>query len=474
MLNNITPLDASLAAQQATNSLSRGPSPEGPFEIEQIPESSLPWPCTWFLEKLYLTSTYLAGKYIVTILSLPSTWYELPDGTYGYSRPTDLDVYKREGLLTRENKGSFINVKVTTEDHITLDGVEIHFEGEKKERQEQIWHVFYNPNTATYEMSMESFLEQGQGLGHNFLLINYRGTGDSEKKNPSCFGDLVKDGTAAVEYLIASGVPKENIIIEGLSLGGAVAIHVNLSYKVRCAAHNTFGTSVAMVPHLCSAIAQGIKEILDKPLHDTLDLTSRLKYALKDLIGSPIELFVRITFFVLAFFERIISLEGGDALITLKEIGKTIIFDTILTITGAIALITSCFTQKVLELNTTLNQMMRVEDDPLVSIMLQSSKAHYLIQRLLVHTGWAIDNVEACKKTSSPFASYHPGPKDTTVPPELALNSKLQDLAKNRTHWELHMKDGEDANHGLPASHKNSGQQEQYISFMNKIVIEDN
>ena len=248
---------------------------------------------------LYRLSTYLAGKYIVPLVALPSTWRKFPESCY----PSDINSFRNGGRLQREHAYAQ-NVRIRTRDGLELDGCEIHYNSlEQIPREEQRWVICFNPNSHVYEVSeiLEAMIYECQNLGINRLLVNYRGTGDSDPVNPNCFDDLVIDGISAVEYLLNSGVDRNKLFVEGLSKGGAVALHVAERVHLPCVVHNTYATSDGVIPFLTKGFTarkgkEKYNECFNAPLNAELTFYETVLYSLKDLIGSPIELSFRVTY----------------------------------------------------------------------------------------------------------------------------------------------------------------------------------
>lgn len=83
-------------------------------------------------------------------------------------------------------------------------------------------------------------------LGFNVVLFNYRGVGGSEGR-PTRGEDLLEDGDAVVEAVLKGKipglgeVPQEKVVLDGTSMGGAVALGVGKKYpKMTVSANHTF------------------------------------------------------------------------------------------------------------------------------------------------------------------------------------------------------------------------------------------
>lgn len=84
--------------------------------------------------------------------------------------------------------------------------------------------IFFNGNNSFFELR-HRFIEYckiAKQLDIQAVIFNYRGVGKStgDVKNAIC---LKEDGIAMVDNLLSKGVPPENIILFGHSLGGGVA-----------------------------------------------------------------------------------------------------------------------------------------------------------------------------------------------------------------------------------------------------------
>lgn len=77
-------------------------------------------------------------------------------------------------------------------------------------------------NAARYELAIDDMKRDAQELQANVVGFNFRGVGASTGRAKSA-NDLLVDGIAQVQRLLAQGVAPENIILKGHSLGAAVA-----------------------------------------------------------------------------------------------------------------------------------------------------------------------------------------------------------------------------------------------------------
>lgn len=101
---------------------------------------------------------------------------------------------------------------------------------QQKPPSEQKWVIFNPGNAMCYEEILDAIKELSDATGASYLLGNYRGVMRS-KGAPEVAHDLVLDGEAMVQYLLQKGVPKENILIHGISLGGGVGTAVAANHQ---------------------------------------------------------------------------------------------------------------------------------------------------------------------------------------------------------------------------------------------------
>ncbi len=98
-----------------------------------------------------------------------------------------------------------------------------------KEKSEQKYVVKFNGNAEFAATKILESKEEASRLGYVAIAFDYPGvaTDDPKARNPK---ELVKAGIAQVDRLIAEGAKPENIILDGHSLGGAVATLVAAHY----------------------------------------------------------------------------------------------------------------------------------------------------------------------------------------------------------------------------------------------------
>lgn len=135
-----------------------------------------------------------------------------------------------------EGNDQATKVSIETFDEVKLDGAAVFCRPEEKEQfimgdgKNQKWIIVVNGNSEYYEETLKEHTELAKSFNANVLAFNYRGVGQSEG-NPEKFDDLIIDADACVQYLIAKGVPEDQIIIKGHSLGGGVATKVASLYE---------------------------------------------------------------------------------------------------------------------------------------------------------------------------------------------------------------------------------------------------
>jgi len=131
---------------------------------------------------------------------------------------------KREDFIANPSNHAE-QVTVRTADDVDLDTLSIEHIKQKKKASEQKWIVYFLGNAMCYEQALEQIKIMSERTGASILTGNYRGVMRSQGAATSSH-DLILDGEAMVQYLLNKGVPPENILLHGLSLGGAVATEV--------------------------------------------------------------------------------------------------------------------------------------------------------------------------------------------------------------------------------------------------------
>jgi len=94
---------------------------------------------------------------------------------------------------------------------------------DKLKLKNQKFVLYVGANAECYQIFFPQALQQAQEFKANILRFNYREVADSNGV-ASCATDLVTDTHTMYEYLIRHlGIPKENILVYGRSLGGGIA-----------------------------------------------------------------------------------------------------------------------------------------------------------------------------------------------------------------------------------------------------------
>eukprot|EP00043_Microstomoeca_roanoka_P021719 m.255527 g.255527 ORF g.255527 m.255527 type:complete len:383 (-) comp19835_c0_seq1:133-1281(-) len=135
----------------------------------------------------------------------------------------------RETLLKNALEAStpalqITRVSIPSSDGVQLDGAMLTI------AQARHWVIFCNANGVPFEQNLEFLPVYSSALPANVLTFNYRGVGASTGW-PHRGHDLVRDGEAAVEFLLSKGVEPRHIIVHGHSLGGGVAAAVAHKYR---------------------------------------------------------------------------------------------------------------------------------------------------------------------------------------------------------------------------------------------------
>lgn len=82
--------------------------------------------------------------------------------------------------------------------------------------------VSFNPNGSLFQDSLDELSYNAVQLSATVIGFNYRAVGRSVKPAVSLI-DLAIDGIAEVQHLLDNGAKSQNIVLDGISLGGAVA-----------------------------------------------------------------------------------------------------------------------------------------------------------------------------------------------------------------------------------------------------------
>lgn len=198
-------------------------SPVETFEVtEDVFETSavknvmtkLFWEVVYFLLLPLEGIRYLAVKFAI----LPGT-FVFSKKRADHQRATSEECLNGKGVGVRR-------VSVITADRVKLDTYEVvPTRAQEEAPEEQKWIVFFNGNCASTEGMLVDLAQIAVDTGARVFSGNYRGVGHSTGF-PWRSQDLVLDGEAMVQRLLAKGVKPEHILLHGWSMGGGVAAAV--------------------------------------------------------------------------------------------------------------------------------------------------------------------------------------------------------------------------------------------------------
>ncbi|MBS0287716.1 MAG: hypothetical protein JSR17_10490 [Proteobacteria bacterium] len=163
------------------------------------------------------------GNNLMRQLPNPFRGHLLPAQDPSYRKETGYDPQDYQSLFTDTTSG-FERIDVERKGKkISSFQVDGSPKGTKTEDKKYI--IYFNGN-ATYALQTADEMKRDAAL-HQCTVINfdYPGVGESEGKTVIA-KDMVNAGYAQVKRLIDMGVPAENIILKGQSIGGAVATMV--------------------------------------------------------------------------------------------------------------------------------------------------------------------------------------------------------------------------------------------------------
>lgn len=382
---------------------------------------------------MYRIARHLFGKYVISQCVLPSSIQTtLLDKSITHYLLETSNSSLREESREYPNIYSAERIRIQTSDNLSLDGLQIVSKGQKDlPPEEQKWIVYTLPNLSLWQQLCHVlFMPFANALDVNLLSVNYRMTGQSSPTRPTSFNDLCIDIDSAVQTLLERGVLPKNIVLHGVSLGGATALNVAKHYQtpgneISCVAQNTFSQIEKVAPEVLFRINSHISDLRSKMVLSQLEehqsLSETLLFSLKDLFFSLPHLIFRVSYLVFSIIERLIQCKYNEVPDELAEIGKTILFDTLLTFSGFLSLILSPFTNSINQFNGSINQYFL--NNSLLSRFLISSKAPAFVGTLLSHTDWNIDNEKAATQIKKILVVY--APNDDLIDRSASLSKPL-------------------------------------------------
>lgn len=170
------------------------------------------WFCTFAIPPYGLARLISAGlRRLVGMAIFPAQFQKEPNG--------EAKAFLKEC--------GYENHTLITPDNVRLDAM---YYKSTEQNHEARTVVLFNGNATRYE-DLPALGEHFQQLNWNVLLFNPRHVGESQAKWASSARDTILDAETAYQFAKAQGVNKENILLWGHSLGGAIATAVAAQHK---------------------------------------------------------------------------------------------------------------------------------------------------------------------------------------------------------------------------------------------------
>ncbi len=185
-------------------------------------------------------------------------------------------------------------VQITTHDNVVLYGEQVASAMLQyvpiKDRK---YVINFHGNGFHLSDSHNERIEKAKNCQCVVVSFNYRGVTEGTPKAKK-YQDLVVDGIAQVQRLIAEGVDPENITLDGFSLGGAIATLVaahchKQDQKVSVFNDRSFGTLAKEIAHLVTHEAPILTDTVESSIAQTLSLTAWAIKASVAYVSIPAE-----------------------------------------------------------------------------------------------------------------------------------------------------------------------------------------
>ena len=329
---------------------------------------------------LYRTYSYLTSSHFITKVILPSL---------------SADPFP-------ENCAE--KITITTSDNVQLDGVTL------ENPQATKWVIFFTGNGGSIcEETIKYRKALAQNANINILTINYRGVGSNSPLQPDSFENLFEDGYACVEYLLnEKGIDRKNIIIEGLSLGGAVALQVACKYKLPCITENTFSSLGNEIPSFLSRISIPLSQNFNR-LYLNSNCLIPMSALTLEILAFKTTLIFKIILCGVSLGKNLYISDSENALKDLITLAKTIALAPIFKVGRIATLAISLIDKRPLEAVLKCEQWIFPENKPIISQFLDSFPLHWFLHKIIIKANWEVDSVSAWNKlTARKIAFYAP------------------------------------------------------------------
>ena len=357
-----------------------------------------------------------------------------------------------QDYLDRESSGTAKKTTIRTRDGLNLDAVRIINQEQAELRPEdQKWIIYVLPAKAiwqeifksTPDMELTGLLDLARATQKNVLCVNYRATGGSTLSRPGSFDDLFIDIESGLKTL--EGVRPKNIKFFAISLGSTIALHLANKYPEipMTVVQNAFQNLALLAKDFSTYLINYVTKVLDErvkgeqelPIYNKrtekheirkLSLPQRIRYSLEDTLLSLPHLALRVTYFFFSFLNNIAHCQIRKAGIDLIEIGKTVLIDTALTVTGLASLPLSLCTNKINQFNGMLKGFYLTHSAAITFV--QSPKFIQIAIQILKTADWIIDNAKAVLALGKTRVCVVQVPHDKTVPHKASLEKAVLEI----------------------------------------------
>ncbi len=346
--------------------------------------------------------------------------------------------------------------------------------------EQQKWLILALPNFVSHQdKRIHTFLINfARYTGLCIGITNYRGARKEPRFRPQKFNDLVDDVDELTKYLCNYGVRPKNMVMQGLSLGGAVATsvaarHQKAGREMSIAAENTFdhiGSAVrgyATGSSMVTFAKKNIENYLIPEAEGHQSIKDRAYYALKEILFCLPHLVFRVIIFATLFFDHLFQGEFLQAFYAIGEICKTVLLDPLILISSIFVLFASpcadfSFILRYLNLKLCENF-----EDSLVFIIARSHLYSELAKRYIGWSNWETNIADEWAKIKG-ARLVSTVKQDNVIWWDASLGKAIEDRSDEiGNDEEFYVHESEDSTHKTPLLQENA---DRYFSFLERAL----